>query len=221
MKSRFASTLALVAALGLSACGKNSTFKFEITTQQAFEVAADDAVIAFNPDQKMEGVASYAPLLKRLQLEIGGQKIVFKGAKLDKAKSEIIASPADSDVRTTGGELLGISTKRTLVCNPDCQRVERDIREEYCTYFETVPEVFCNGWGPIYGPGWGGGRGANCYTRWVSRPRTGRQTVERTVTTREYEINGTLFGATLGDMASTFSTYTSVDTSVRALTSCF
>ena len=225
MTSRISSTLALLAALTsavtLSACGKKGSYQFELTTQQAFEVAAGDSVVAFNPDQKMQGVASYAPLLKRLQLEIGGEKIVFKGAKLDKEKSEIVASPADSGIRTTGGELLGISTKRTLVCNPDCERVERDVREEYCTYYETVPELFCNGWGPVYGPGYGHGNGAHCYTRWVSRPRTGRQTVERTVTTREYEINGSIFGATLGEMASTHSNYTQVSTSSRALTACF
>lgn len=221
--SRFTSTLALLAALSatvtLSACGKSTTYPFELKTQQAFEIAAGESTIAFSPDQNLKGIATYAPLLKRLQLEIGGEKITFKGAKLAKEKSEIVASPADSGIRTTGGELLGVSTKRTLVCNPDCERIERDIRDEYCTYFETVPEMYCNGWGPVYGPGYGNGN--DCYSRWVSRPRTGRQTVERTVTTREYEINGSIFGATLGEMASTRANYTQVSTSVRPLTACF
>jgi len=218
MTSRFKSALALLAALGLSACGKAGPYTFEIAPTQAFEVAAGDTVVAFDPAKKMEGIATYQFFGKKLQLEVGGQKITFGGAKIDKSKAEMISSPADSGVRTTGGELLGISTKRTLVCNPECETIQRDIRDEYCTYFENVPEVVCTG--GSYDHHHGGG-GVNCYTRWYQRPRTGRQTVERTTTTRNYELTGSIFGATLGEMAKTSATYTTVDTDSGALTGCY
>jgi hypothetical protein len=101
-----------------------------------------------------------------------------------------VESPADSGIRTTGGELMGVATKRTVIN----ERIERDVREEFCTYYEQYPVVVCNG---RYGgyddyDRYDHHGGEHCYTRWGDRPRTGRHTVEITTRIRDYEVTGSL-----------------------------
>jgi hypothetical protein len=72
--------MALAAAFALSACGKAGPYRFDITTTQKFELANGSAVVSFEPGKTLQGVASFSPLGKKLELEVGGQKFVFKGA---------------------------------------------------------------------------------------------------------------------------------------------
>lgn len=202
----------LAAALALTACGKVGPYTVEIQAKQNFEVIGkNDTAVVFAPEQNRKGLATYAPFSKKLELEIGSEKIIFKKTRIDKASGELLSIPSESGVRTTSGEYLGLNSRRSLVCNPECERVERDIRTEPCTYFIMVPETRCYADSDGY---------VGCRTVYVRRPRYGYQTVERITRTRDYDVNGVIFGATLGEMARTHSSLTEVDVETRILSAC-
>lgn len=223
MNKTFVMVGGIMAMASLSACGKMGPIRVDIQPQQAFEVeGAKGAKVSFVPGQSQVGIASYSGFSKKLTIEVQGQKLVFKGSKADLQNSEFISSPADSGVRTTGGEFLGFSAKGTPVCNPDCERVERDVREEFCTYYIQVPVVVCNGrggHGDWHGPRHGGGH-SDCHTRWETVSRSGRRLVENVTRTRQFDLKGSIFGATLGEMAATHALYTSVTEEARVMSSC-
>lgn len=222
MNKNFVLVSSLMAMVSLSACGKMGPIRVDIQPQQAFEIeGTKGSKMSFVPGQNIVGVASYSGFSKKLTMEIQGQKLVFKGAKADLNNSEFISSPSDSGVRTTGGEFLGFSAKGSPVCNPECERVERDVRDEYCTYYIQMPIVVCNG---RIGRGYDHGHGEDhhdCYTRWETVSRTGHRLVEHVTRTREYDLKGSIFGATLGEMASTHALYSAVTEETRVLSGCY
>jgi len=216
MNKLYISVVGMIALLGLSACGKMGPMRVEIQPQQAFEIALkNNQSVAFAPEQTLNGVATYSGFGKSLTLEVQGQKIVFKGVKADFDAGTMISSPGDSGVRTTAGELVGFSSKRSVVCNPECEKVERTQDTESCSYTETVPQTVCY---PNGGHGHHGG--TTCHTEWVTITRPGRQLVERVRRTQQFDVMGSIFGATLGDLASTHSELTQVTERVQVLSSC-
>jgi hypothetical protein len=211
MTARLASSLALLAALTLSACGKIGPYTVEINPKQRVNIVTlSEGELSLEPGQKLKGLATYFPASKRLELEIGSEKLVFKKTKINQDTGELLAHPDFTEVRTTSGESLGLQSKRSLVCNPDCERVERETRVEDCTYYETYPEVHCR---------YFHGRQI-CDTVFVRRPVRGHQTVEYVNRTRDYSIDGSIYGLALGDVALTHAEMTEIDTDIRVVSAC-
>jgi len=216
MKTKSFRSLWILGLLALSACGKMGPMTIEIQATQPFEVQTPGGAVSFTAGQKSVGVATYSVFGKKLTLELQGQKLIFKKTSADFHQGVILSSPADSGVRTTGGELLGFSSKANLVCNPECEKVERSIFRESCVYYVSVPEVVCHSrWGDHHG------RDEHCETVWRSIARNGIQTVEHITRIETYDILGSIFGATAGEMAQTHSAYTSVTEERRPLTPCY
>ncbi len=211
MNARLVSSLALLATLTLSACGKVGPYTVEIEPKQRVNIVTlSEGELALEPGQKLKGLATYFPATKRLELEVGSEKLVFRKTKINPDTGELTAHPDFTEVRTTSGDALGLQSKRSLVCNPDCERVERETRVEDCTYYETYPELHCRRFH---------GR-TICETVYVRRPVRGRQTVEYLHRTRDYEIKGSIYGLALGDVALTHAEMTEIDTDARVISAC-
>jgi hypothetical protein len=198
------------AFFALSACGKVGPYGFELTPSQPFGLVTHAGTVTFEPGQKLQGVAAYHPLSKKLELEIGAGKVTFSGAKASRSQERLISSPANSGIRTTGGDAVGVAAERKLVCAPECERIERRREEQECTYQEWVPVVICqarNG-------------GDSCSTRWDSYLRTGHQIVSIETRSKDYEVQAIFFGATSGPLATARATFTETQTDIRDYSTC-
>jgi hypothetical protein len=189
---------ATLLASSLSACGKVGPHSVEVIPQQSFEIVVPSSktkTISFQTGQKVNVLATYFPSSKKMEIEIGAEKIVFKKTRLNEKQGELNSDPNSSGVRTTSGESLGLFSKSTLRCNPDCERVTRDIRHEQCVYYVTEYEERCQ---------WEDGRYL-CRTVLVRRPKQGMHSVEYVLRTKTYDISGSIYGDKQGVLATTSS----------------
>jgi hypothetical protein len=159
-----------------------------------------------------EGDATDASFLwknstKKAYVDLLGERVIFKNAKLNSSKDTVTAHPADSEQNG-----LGIQGKRELVCNAGrCETVRRETRETACTYYERRPYTRC--YYDSYGRRW-------CETVWEDVPMRGYQLVEYTHVTRSYRYGVKIFDANSAVLASGSSLRPETTTSERAVSPC-
>ena len=135
-----------------------------------------------------------------------GQKAVFKNAKFNKDANTVTSTPESS------GQLYGLTIRQSVVCNPNCETVQRYRDVQSCTRWESRPVTYCSHTpsGAVY-----------CETHYEQVGIPGRVDVETTVITRNYAYAGQLFDGNTSHLADLSGNETRSTTSVRDLGPCW
>lgn len=194
--------------LGLAGCEDIKPISASIQPLANFDLQAkSDARMVFTAGQPVSGIFEYDSAGSKVTLHVNGEKAVFSKAKYDKNSEKIVSLPEKSKQKTSAGERVGFQAGRQLLCNPQCERVYRQVQWQSCTYYEQRPVTRCNPNG-------------QCYTQWQQVPVQGQQQVEVTMTERDYQLLATIYGETQGTLANVSGFFTTREQQARPLTAC-
>jgi len=164
--------------LALSACGKKlGPYPVTVNPSETCSLrTTDNETLSFQAGRPVSVRATYLVKDKRIQLDVRDSKVVFEKASYDTDTETLTADAAES------GQNVGVSVKKTQICNPDCEEITRSTEQRSCTRYEQRQETYCR---------WNGHH-QQCHTRWVSYPIPGWHWVEFTTITRTFRIDSVL-----------------------------
>lgn len=199
---------AAVAALSLASCREYGPVATELEFARDVSFESKRGWIDV-PAGKQDVVATLSG--DKITLRVAGEEVVFKGAKLDKKRGVFSVSYKKSKQETRSGERLGAEFRRTLACDPDCERSESFDDDRTCTYYERRLSRRC--WHDRAGR-------TRCENFWEEYPVRGWQRVRVTEIERDYLVTGEITGERDGPVATGRGVYTETHVEERALTAC-
>jgi hypothetical protein len=210
MKTILKMTVLSATAILVAGCDDFGPYQAQLQPSTSFSLANKSGnYTSFDGSKVYDVYVGLNGSNKSVLMRSGDDQFEFKNGTWDQRANSINSSFDVSGVRTQDGQRVGISFSRKIICDPNCSETREYETTVSCSYTTSRREWVCDG-----------GRGHNCYERWVEEIVYGSQRVRRTETVTRYDLAGDIVAERIGHLAQATGLDRVVSVSDRPLESC-